>query len=278
MGLNAALAGKVYDTFSYSVTAEGIRKYARATNDDNPVFHSDNPVAPPAYPFVAAAQLFDTVFGDPDLGVDVPMLVHAEQEHTFLVPIRAGDILQVRTTIEQVDLDDSGHNFTLAIALSNQNSQPAAEVRSTMFIRKTGTGAKAVEETAERGEIVAEGVSEVDEDQPARYAQASGDYNPIHLNREFARQAGFAGVVLHGMCTMAMAAKVVLDGVAGGDPDRLKRIKVQFSRPVFPGQTLITTVWRRPGGSGALQTYGFETVNARNAAVIRNGVAEVSGP
>lgn len=278
MELNAALTGKVYNTFSYAVTAEGIRKYAQATNDENPIFNSDSPVAPPAYPFVAAAQLFDTVFGDPDLGVDVPMLVHAEQEHTFLIPIKAGDTLQVRTTIERVDLDDSGHNFTLAIALSNQHNQLAAEVRSTMFIRKTGTGAKAAEEIAERGEIEVEGVSVVEEDQPARYADASGDHNPIHLDREFARQSGFAGVVLHGMCTMAMASKVVLDGVAGGNPDRLKRIKVQFSRPVFPGQTLTTTVWRVQGEPGGLQTYGFETVNARNAAVIKNGVAEVGGP
>lgn len=275
MELNAALAGKVYECFVYAVTAEGIRKYARATNDDNPVFNSDNPVAPPAYPFVAAAQLFDTVFGDPDLGVDVPMLVHAEQEHTFLVPIKASDTLEVRTTIERVDLDDSGHNFTLAIALTNQNSELAAEVRSTMFIRKTGTGARAVEETVEQGETVVEGVSEVGEDQPVRYAEASGDHNPIHLDRDFARQSGFAGVVLHGMCTMAMASKVVLDGVAGGDPSRLKRIKVQFSRPVFPGQSLTTTVWRLPGGPGGNQIYGFETCNARNAAVIKNGVAEV---
>jgi len=76
------------------------------------------------------------------------------------------------------------------------------------------------------------------------------------------------------MCTMAFASRAVLDAVAGGDPARLKRIKVRFSKPVFPGETLTTRGWVVESGAGRT-TYGFETLNARGSAVLRNGLAEV---
>ena len=276
MVLNASLAGKTYEPRKFIVTADAISKYARATNDENPWFTSDEPIAPPAFPFVAAMDPMREVMLDPELNVDMAMLVHAEQEHRLLTPLRAGNVLEVRATLEEVDLAPTGHNFTVGVVLINDVDQTAAEVRSKMFIRKTAT-AKAAEDTVERGEVVAEGQSAVDEDQTYRYAEASGDHNPIHLDAEAARKSGFPGIVLHGMCTMAMASRVVLETAAGGDPRRLSRIRVQFSRPVFPGQTLTTSVWRISGeGAGDVERYGFETVNPRGAAVIRNGLAEVA--
>jgi acyl dehydratase len=277
LGLNAALAGKIYPPRTFSVTADGIRRYAEATNDDNPRFLTENPVAPPAYPFVAAMEPLREVMLDPELGVDMAMLVHAEQDHRLFAPIAAGEEMQVNARLEEVALADTGHWFRVAVTLSNYRGEPAAEVLSKMLIRKTGTGARAVEQKPERGETVAEGQSRVDDDQTYRYAEASGDHNPIHLDPEAARSSGFPGIVSHGMCTMAMASKVVLDGAAAGDPSRLRRIKVQFSRPVFPGQSLTTTVWRQkePAEPGATR-YGFETVNAKGAAVIRNGLAVVT--
>jgi acyl dehydratase len=276
MALNAALAGKLYEPRSFVVTAEAINKYAHATNDDNPRFTSDDPVAPPAFPFVAAMEPMREVMLDPDLSVDMAMLVHAEQDHRLVGVIRAGDRLSVTARLEAVDLAATGHNFTVAVSLTGEGGDLAAEVISRMFIRKTGKG-KAQEEPEQKGPVVAEATSKVDDDQTYRYAEASGDHNPIHLDPEAARRSGFPGIVCHGMCTMAMASKVVLDGVAGGDPARLRRIKVQFSRPVFPGQTLTTSVWRKAGGEeeAGSAAYGFEAVNPRGASVIRNGLAVV---
>jgi acyl dehydratase len=69
----------------------------------------------------------------------------------------------------------------------------------------------------------------------------------------------------------------VVDGACGGDPGRLRRIRVRFSRPVFPGQTLTTRGWREEGaGSDGVVAYGFETLNDRGQAVITGGVAEVA--
>jgi acyl dehydratase len=73
---------------------------------------------------------------------------------------------------------------------------------------------------------------------------------------------------------MAFASRAVLDAVAGGDPARLRRIKVRFSKPVFPGETLTTRGWVESKEDG-VTTYGFETLNGRGSPVLRNGIAEV---
>jgi acyl dehydratase len=266
--LNAELVGKEYPSATYTVTAEAIEKYARATNDSNPAVLSDDPVAPPAFACVVGIDQLNQVMYDPELGVEMAMLVHARQEHLLHAPIRAGDVLQVSTVLEEVDLADTGHTFTVATSLTNQDGVVSAEARSVMFIRRTGTvKAKAI--PAESHEPVFEAPEEVAEDQAARYAEASGDHNPIHLDPAAAKDAGFPNPILHGMCTMAFAAKALVDNLADGDPTRVARISVEFARPVFPGQSLVTRAWRTPGeGPGS---YGFETVNSRGSAVLKGG-------
>jgi acyl dehydratase len=275
MGLNTQLAGKAYPVVSYEVTAEAINKYADATNEDNPVFHGESPVAPPAFPIVPAGLTIAGVFFDQELGANLALLVHGEEDHVFHAPIKAGDTLTVETSLESVEIKETGETFSVFTKLTNQNEQVAAEVRSLMFIRGTGSGSKSSAAAGPEREISFQTVQKVDDDQTYRYAEASGDHNPIHVDPDFATTtAGLPGIICHGMCTMAFASKAVLDAVGGGDPSRLKRIKVRFSKPVFPGQTLTTQGWVESQGNGPT-VYGFETLNPDGVAVIRNGVAEV---
>ena len=75
-----------------------------------------------------------------------------------------------------------------------------------------------------------------DKYRPIYYAAASGDFNTIHLDPEVGKQAGLGGVILHGMCTTAWAVEAVVNHL--GDPGALKKVRVRFSRPVFPGDTV----------------------------------------
>ena len=109
----------------------------------------------------------------------------------------------------------------------------------------------------------------VDADQTWRYAAASGDDNRIHVDDEFARGVGLPGIILHGLCTMAMCSRAVIETVAGGDPTRLARLAVRFSKPVLPGSDLVTTVYPSDGPS-----FGFEATS-RGERVIRDGRAEL---
>lgn len=280
MSINAEVAGKTYPVATYVVTAEAIRKFAAATNEDNPAFTGDHPVAPPAFPVVAVHGVLGAALFDPELEVNLARLVHGEEDHVLHAAIRPGDTLTVEGTLESVEIKDSGETFTVRCNLTNQDGVLAAEIRSLMFVRGSGSRTKPAPgaeppEPAPEPELAFSTVQKVDDDQTYRYAEASGDHNPIHTDPEFARgAAGLPGIILHGMCTMAFASKAVLDGVAGGDPARLRRIKVRFSKPVFPGETLTTRAWET-SSNGDSALYEFETLNTRGSPVLRNGLAEV---
>ena len=106
-------------------------------------------------------------------------------------------------------------------------------------------------------------------DQADRYAVASGDDNPIHVDADTARRAGLPGVILHGLCTMAFAQRDLIDRLADGDPARLKRLAVRWASPVFPGETLTLQGW---GTAGEVR---FATMNAAGKPVVVNGRATI---
>src|SRR3954452_4225838 len=75
---------------------------------------------------------------------------------------------------------------------------------------------------------------------PHRYAGASGDFNPIHIDDEFAKAVGLPRNILHGLYGMGLAAKANA-ALAGGDPRALKRLKVQFRGMGFPEQEIVVS-------------------------------------
>lgn len=77
---------------------------------------------------------------------------------------------------------------------------------------------------------------QVDKSQTSSFAEASGDFNPIHLDPNFARKAGLDGIIVHGLCTMSYLVQCVTDWV--GDPGCLKRMKSRFPATVWPGDTI----------------------------------------
>jgi acyl dehydratase len=72
----------------------------------------------------------------------------------------------------------------------------------------------------------------------------SGDKNPLHADPEFAAIAGFDTPILHGLCTYGIACKAVVDGMLGGEVARVARYRVRFTGVVYPGETIVTSMWR----------------------------------
>ncbi|MDQ3785258.1 MAG: MaoC family dehydratase N-terminal domain-containing protein [Actinomycetota bacterium] len=272
MALNRELVGKGYsDTFD--VTEDSIRRYAEATDDPNDRYLGPGDiVASPVWPVVPAFGLFMAAAKDPELGADFLRLVHAAEDHRLNLPVRPGDRLNVMAIIDSVEETEAGEAFTVSATETNQDGVAVAEVAGTMVVR----GPAAVRRRrpppaqAEPHEVVHEAVSRVGEDQARRYADASGDHNPIHLEEEVARSARLPGVILHGMCTMALAGKAAVDGLAAGDPTRVRQIGVRFNKPVFLGQTLTTRFWEK-GKDDSGTTYGFATVQSAGAVVLSDG-------
>ena len=106
---------------------------------------------------------------------------------------------------------------------------------------------------------------------PHRYAGASGDYNPIHVDPEFAKQVGLPGNILHGLYTMAQVARAA--GEAAGGANNLKRLSVQFRGMGFPEQeiTVTGTVAEERDGRLVIDTVAEQGGNQ----IIRNAQAEV---
>ncbi len=105
-----------------------------------------------------------------------------------------------------------------------------------------------------------------------RYAEASGDPNPIHVDEEFAKQVGLPGVILHGLWSMAQVARAH-SAVAGGDPRALKRLKVQFRGMGFPEQEIVVSSTVKEAAGGRIVT---DTVAAQGEnQIIRNAEAEL---
>ena len=105
---------------------------------------------------------------------------------------------------------------------------------------------------------------------PHRYAGASGDFNPVHIDPEFAKAVGLPGSILHGLWTMAQVARAQTQA-AGGDPRALKRLSVQFRGMGFPEQEIVVTTTVKDADDGGVVT---ETVAEQSGdQIIRNAEA-----
>jgi acyl dehydratase len=105
-----------------------------------------------------------------------------------------------------------------------------------------------------------------------RYAGASGDFNPIHIDEDFAKAVGLPGRILHGLWTMAQVARAVTEGAGG--PEKLRSLRVQFRGMAFPEREItVTSVVREVGGGVALVE---ATAEQGGKAIIRTARAEVA--
>jgi acyl dehydratase len=107
---------------------------------------------------------------------------------------------------------------------------------------------------------------------PHRYAGASGDFNPIHIDPEFAKAVGLPGNILHGLYSMAQVARAHTQ--AAGDPRSLRRLSVQFRGMGMPEHEIVVTATVKEAGDGRVVT---ETKAAQaDNRIIRNAEAELA--
>jgi NAD(P)-dependent dehydrogenase (short-subunit alcohol dehydrogenase family)/acyl dehydratase/putative sterol carrier protein len=268
----------------YVVTDEDtIRAYALATNDPNPRYVEGEQVAPPLYAVRLFKPLMTECVGDPDLSLDYLRLVHGEQDMTWHGPLRAREIVNLRATLESVG--QKGKGCVVAWRMMGVvGGEVRVEARMSVFVMGQVLPGVPVGTTYGQtppGGAEAEGEPAVTRsmavamDQPVRYAAASLDDNPIHLDEAVAKSAGHPSVILHGLCSMAFASKALVDGLLDSDPARLHRFAVRFSRPVLPGWTLTTRIFAAGTTDAGRAAYVVDVVNQGGVKVITNGWAEI---
>ncbi len=95
-------------------------------------------------------------------------------------------------------------------------------------------------------------------DQPLLY-RLSGDVFALHVDPEFARKAGFARPIMHGLCTLGYACRALIASTIPGMPEKVRRLSCRFTRPLYPGDPIETCIWKTEEGKAVWRTKNTKT-------------------
>ena len=207
--------------------------------------------------------------------IDIGYMLHAEHSLELLSPLPPTGSAWIRNAI--ADIEDKGtgaiiHN-TATLYADAQAQLPIARSNSSIFVRGGGgfggprrpSPPYALPSRAPDFSIVYETRPE-----QALLYRLSGDRHRLHSDPQFARDRGFPRPILHGLCTYGMACRALVEALCGGDVDRFAAMSGRFSRPVLPGQTLTTQIWREADGTAM-----FRMLNPAGEPVLERGTARI---
>jgi len=182
------------------------------------------------------------------LEMDLSRVLHGDQTLTVHAPIpNSGTVNQSGRV---VDVHDKGKGALISLEIVStleKTGEPLFTNRSGVYVRGEGgfggdPGPPAGDLVPEREpDIVVE--SKTLPQQALLYRMASGDKNPLHADPGFAAFAGFERPILHGLCTYGIVCKAAVESALDGDPSRMRRYAARFTGHVFPGETLVTSIW-----------------------------------
>ncbi len=268
--------GKPYAAAPVEVEQAHTEAYADATDDGNPRYRGGDAVAPPMFHVRPIMPLMMQMARDPDLaGIDMLRLVHGEHAMRFARVLRPGDTLKLSGALQDVAIKRSGSVYTFALH-GDVDGERVLDGTTAYFIRAASPPPK---DPGKKKSPPAEPPpadwtleQQVSADQAVRYADASGDRNPIHLDEEVAKKAGLPGCILHGLATLAFAQRDLIDRECDGDPARLAALSTRFTGMVFPDDTLTLEV-RRDDAEPSVRS--FRTLRKGRPVLV--GRAEVRG-
>ncbi|WP_102142253.1 MaoC/PaaZ C-terminal domain-containing protein [Mycobacterium hubeiense] len=210
------------------------------------------------------------------------MLLHGSQGVRVLRPLPPAG--KLRVVSEVADIQDKGPGKNAIVVLKATGSDPdsgdvVAETLTTAVIRgEGGFGGQpgqrpAAPEIPDR-EPDFRVAMPTREDQALLY-RLSGDRNPLHSDPWFAKElAGFPKPILHGLCTYGVAGRALVRELGGGDATKIKAIDARFTSPVFPGETLTTSIWRTGDGQAVFRTEASAPDGSNTRLVLEDGAAE----
>ena len=202
------------------------------------------------------------------------MVVHGEQRLSIIntLPV-SGDFIANAKVIGCYDKGPArGAIIEVETTVKNKkNNEEICKLVSTTFAR--GDGGFGGPDSPKKEIFIPDGepdyVSEVStKPDQALIFRLSGDYNPLHSDPNFAKAAGFEKPILHGMCTYGIACRSLVNEICENDASKLKRFDCRFSSPVYPGETIITEMWKKDK-----MIYFNSKVKERDKLVLKNGVS-----
>jgi len=213
---------------------------------------------------------------DPQSGVDPKAVLHAAQSFEIIGELPEGGEVVSRTRVTGV-IDKGEGKAALILSdteLDDGTGRLFARLGRTIFIRGGGGFGGKDEALPGRAEAPASPPDVVVDlntgREQALIYRLNGDLNPLHSDPSLAKKLGFDVPILHGLCTMGVVTHAVLRGLADYRAERVRSVKLRFSKPVFPGETIRTQIWN----SGHFRAL----VPTREAVVVEDGFATLAPP
>lgn len=280
MNANAAPSGAVEalplgftrDSEEFRVSSHRLAQFASAVDDENPR-HLAGEFASPVFAHVPVMQSMVEVLNRVTDG----FVLHGEHDFVFHRPIVPGQRLLTTSVLTGVRGNRAGITYIIRSDTLTHTGEPVCTQYSTCLVRGDASGLAQGEAVPERPAVArAAGETEtyaLAADQTRRYADAARDYSPYTIDPAAAAKVGFAAPLVHGMCTLAFAARTIVDRRCGGETPRLKRLGCRFAHPLLltSGQTISVGHWT--GTDGCV---GFEAADKNGNLIIKNGYAQVS--
>jgi acyl dehydratase len=215
---------------------------------------------------------------DPRSGADWRRLVHGEQSIEILKSLPpAGTVLGMTRVRDVIDKgpERGALIFTEREVRDKASGELLCRLSSTSFLRGDGgfggpTGPvpaphpipdRPADESCELATLP----------QAALIYRLSGDRNPLHADPAAAAKGGFPRPIMHGLCTFAIAGHALLRAVCDYKPERLRSLHGRFTAPVYPGETIVTEIWR-DGPSVSFRA----SVKERGKVVLDHGTATIA--
>ncbi|HEY0201154.1 MAG TPA: MaoC/PaaZ C-terminal domain-containing protein [Burkholderiaceae bacterium] len=223
---------------------------------------------------------------EPDTGIDWVKLLHGEQRVRWHQALPAsGDVVGHNRITHLTDKGEGkGAIMITERRLESAIGELLATVQQVTFLR--GDGGYSQQGGGQPSDAPLPPLAPTPEDRAPDFTDTQtirpeaallyrlmGDTNPLHADPAVATKAGFERPILHGLASYGLVAHAVLRQCGGGDPARLKALDIRFAAPVYPGETLVTEIWRVPGQLGQFQLRA--RVAERDKVVMSHGFAEL---
>lgn len=230
-------------------------------------------VMPQSNAMLAAAKEGTLVLPGMNFGLD--RLLHGEQYTEIKRPLPPKAKLKHTFKLKHAYDKDPNAVVTFAISSTDETGEEIIYNEMTAFVKGAGgwggdRGPSAdinVPPAREPDAVIEE---KTDDNQTLLY-RLSGDWNPLHADPAFAKAFGYDRPILHGMCTFGYCGRHVVKAFSNNDPRYFKSIKVRFAKNVFPGETLVTKMWKESDTRIIFET----SVKERNEVVIKNAAVEL---
>ena len=278
MALDLSAIGKELPPSTFEYTERDVMLYALgigATTDELAFVYEKNLQVLPTFAVVPA---FPALMGMGSLlEFNAMMLLHGEQRIELRAPIPTSGKLTTKGKIRAIYDKGSGALVTIDAETKDESGSVLFTNTFGAFIRGEGGFGGERGPSASKQNIPPERAPDhtveykTSTDQAALY-RLSGDRNPLHIDQEFAKLAGFDTPILHGLCTFGYVGRAVLHACCGGDPARFKAFEVRFSGVAFPGETIITDIWQESSNRMLIQARTAE----RGEPVISNAAATIA--